>query len=135
MEKLTERLREIYGNRKWVIAVGPAVGAGGIHKMLSEWGSETLVVAGNPGTGDLPETEIVYTDARGDSILGGIRNFFASVEEPSQEVQTAVAGELDPDRVGVGGPFGSVVAASLNLASQQWDLELPELVAAPNLVT
>jgi hypothetical protein len=41
-----------------------------------------------------------------------------------------VVGEFDVEKVGIGETVGSLAAAALNLASQKWDLGIPELVAA-----
>lgn len=98
VENLTERLREIYGMKSWIISTQVAVGAVNIHKMLDEWGTRTLVVAANEGTGELPNTEIVYTGSKSDSAVGAIREFFDSVENPSPQVQARVD-HFDPDRL------------------------------------
>ncbi|HEY5889523.1 MAG TPA: hypothetical protein VIW94_02330 [Acidimicrobiia bacterium] len=97
MEKLNQRLEEIYGDGKWIFAVLTAASAGNIHKMFHDWGSSTLVVAANEGTGDLPETGIVYTMATSDSAVGAIREFFKSVEDPNPGVIAAVD-RFDPER-------------------------------------
>lgn len=97
MEKLKARLAEVYGNQRWVIAAQAAVASAGINEHLSGWGAETLVVASNPGTGQLPETGIVYTDSGGETILGSIRDFYASVENPDPRVQAEVD-SFDPGK-------------------------------------
>jgi hypothetical protein len=96
VEKLRSRLEEIFTRGKWIIAVQAAVSAGPMKELLSEWGSETLVVASNEGTGDLPPGDIVYTRSGGDTVVASIREFFASVEHPSKEVTAAVE-RFDPD--------------------------------------
>ncbi len=96
MKNLSERLEEIYGQKSWIIATQAAVSAVNLHKMLGEWGSRTLVVASNEGTGDLPDTEIVYTGSKGDSAVGSIREFFDSVVYPSPQVQARVE-NFDPE--------------------------------------
>ncbi|MEX1037342.1 MAG: ATP-grasp domain-containing protein [Acidimicrobiia bacterium] len=96
MEKLRARLEEVYGSERWILGAQAAVSAGPMHKVLSEWGSEPLLVAANEGTGDLPEAEIVYTRSQGDSIVDSIREFFDSVEHPTPAVQGAVDA-FDPD--------------------------------------
>lgn len=42
-----------------------------------------------------------------------------------------IMGDFDADKIDAGKPVGPLVAQALNLASQKWDLGLPELVAAP----
>jgi hypothetical protein len=90
VEKLRARLEEVYGSGQWILVVQAAVSAGPMHKILSEWGSEPLLVASNEGTGDLPEAEVIYTRSQGDSIVDSIRKFFDSVEHPTPAVQVAV---------------------------------------------
>ena len=96
METLRTRLEEIYGTGKWIIAAQAAVSAGPMHKVISDWGSELLIVASNEGTGEVPDAEIAYTRSRGDSIVESIREFFSSVELPAPGVQ-AVVDRFDPD--------------------------------------
>jgi hypothetical protein len=96
VEKLRSRLEEIFASDKWIVAVQAAVGAGPMKKLLTDWGSEPLVVASNEGTGELPPGDIVYTRSGGDTVVGSIREFFASVEHPSPEVLAAVE-RFDPD--------------------------------------
>lgn len=67
-----------------------------MKKLLSEWGSEPLLVAAHEGTGELPPGDIVYTRSGGNTIVESIREFFAAVERPSPEVQAAVD-TFDPD--------------------------------------
>lgn len=67
-----------------------------MQKLLSEWGSDPLLVAAHEGTGELPSGDIVYTRSGGNTIVGSIREFFAAVEHPSSEVQ-AVVDAFDPD--------------------------------------
>jgi hypothetical protein len=97
VENLIERLEEIYGQKSWVISTQAAVSAINIHKMLDGWGSRTLVVASNQGTGELPDTEIVYTGSKGESAVDSIRAFFKSVENPDPDVLASVD-RFDPDR-------------------------------------
>jgi hypothetical protein len=96
VEKLRSELEEIFAGGKWIIAAQAAVAAGHLQKLLTDWGSEPLVVASNEGTGDLPPGDIIYTRSGGNSIVEGIREFFADVEDPSPEVQAAVD-SFDPD--------------------------------------
>ena len=67
-----------------------------MKELLSDWGSEPLVVASNEGTGEVPEGEIIYTRSGGNTIVESIREFFAAVEQPSPEVQAAVD-RFDPE--------------------------------------
>jgi len=97
MEDVSERLKEIYGDRRWIIAVGAAVIASRLHTQLAEWGCDTLVVAAVDGVGDIPDTEIVHTGAHGPTVIEGIRAFMRSVEEPTDEVLAAID-RFDPDR-------------------------------------
>lgn len=90
-------MAEVYGKRRWVIAAQAAVACTGIHEHLAGWDSETLIVASNAGTGQLPETEIVYTGSRGETILGSIRDFYTSVVEPDPRILSAVD-RFDPER-------------------------------------
>jgi hypothetical protein len=96
VEKLRSELEEIFAGGKWIIAAQAAVAAGHLQKLLTDWGSEPLVVASNEGTGDLPPGDIIYTRSGGDTVVGSIREFFASVEQPSPEVIAAVD-RFDPD--------------------------------------
>lgn len=96
MDELGQQLRDIYGDRRWIVAIGAAAGAVSMDKTLKEWGCETLVVAAIDGVGELPDTEIVYTHAKGDTIVEGIRAYFESVEHPSDEVMQAVDA-FDPE--------------------------------------
>jgi len=95
VEKLRSELEEVFAGGTWIIAAQAAVAAGHMKQLLTDWGSEPLVVASNEGTGDLPPGEIVYTRSGGDSVVGSIREFFASVEHPSPEVMAAVE-RFDP---------------------------------------
>ncbi len=97
MEKLRSRLTEVYGNRRWVIAAQAAVAATGIHEQLTGWDSETLIIASNAGTGELPDTSIEYTGSGGLTILDSIREFYDSVVDPDPEVLDAVD-RFDPER-------------------------------------
>lgn len=72
------------------------MGAGAIKKLLTEWGSEPLIVASNEGTGEVPEGDIIYTRSGGDTVVETIREFFASVENPTPEVKAAVD-RFDPE--------------------------------------
>ncbi len=90
MEKLERRLREIYGERSWIIAIQAATAAGGWVERLASWDAPSLVVASNPGTGDPPDTDVVYTGSGGATAVDSIRQFSASVVSPSHEVQAAV---------------------------------------------
>ena len=97
MQDLEQRLKDIYGGGRWIISIGAAAAATRVHETLTEWGSRTLVVAGVEGVGDLPPTQIVYTNAEGATIVDGIRAFFESVENPSVDVMEAVDA-FGPDR-------------------------------------
>ncbi len=97
MENLRDRLKDVYGGRKWILAAQAAVITRGIIERLEEWESEALIVASNAGTGELSDAEIVYTRSRGDTILTSIREFYESVERPTAETQAAVD-RFDPDR-------------------------------------
>lgn len=44
-----------------------------------------------------------------------------------------IVGEFDVEKVGIGKTVGSLAADALNLASEKWDLGLPELAAAVEL--
>lgn len=90
MEKLRSELEEIFAGGKWIIAAQAAVMAGPMQKLLSEWGSDPLLVAAHEGTGELPRGDIIYTRSGGNTIVESIREFFAAVEHPSREVQAAV---------------------------------------------
>jgi hypothetical protein len=96
MEQLEHRLKDIYGERRWIVAIGAAAGAVSMCQTLKEWGCDTLVVAAVDGVGELPDTEIAYTHARGETIVDGIRAFFDSVERPNDEVMQAV-NAFDPE--------------------------------------
>lgn len=97
METLRTRLEEVYGSGKWIVATQAAVSAGPMLKIISEWGSDPLLVAAHEGTGELPTSDIIYTRSGGNTIVESIREFFAAVEEPAPEVQAAVD-TFDPDR-------------------------------------
>ncbi|REK25171.1 MAG: hypothetical protein DWQ40_00915, partial [Actinobacteria bacterium] len=90
MASVTERLESIYGNRKWVLAAQAAVATRPMQELLSGWGAETLVVASNEGTGEVPDTTIVYTRSGGDTAVESIREFFRSVVAPAPEIQREV---------------------------------------------
>lgn len=96
MATLRTRLEEVYGSGKWIIAAQAAVSAGPMHKIISEWGSDPLLVAAHEGTGELPPGDIHYTRSGGNTIVESIREFFAAVEHPRPEVQAAVD-TFDPD--------------------------------------
>ncbi|MCB1245932.1 MAG: hypothetical protein KDB69_01545, partial [Acidimicrobiia bacterium] len=63
MDGIDEQLRRIYGDRRWIIAVGAAAAAIRTDATLKDWGCETLVVAALDGVGDLPDAPIVRTNA------------------------------------------------------------------------
>lgn len=86
MEEVKERLAEIYGNRKWILANTISAGMQRLVDSLRGWGSEAMVVAGSPGIGEQPEVPIVYTGSKGNSILEAIREFLATLGSPSREV-------------------------------------------------
>jgi hypothetical protein len=46
-----------------------------------------------------------------------------------------VTGSFDATKLDVGGVMGPMMASALNLASDKWDLGLPHLTAAPNLIS
>ena len=97
MEEVEERLAEIYGDRKWILTNTISAGMPHLVNILSEWGSETMVVAGSPGIGEQPDVPVIYTEIGGSSILEAIREFLATLASPSQEVMAEVD-RFDPER-------------------------------------
>lgn len=127
MENLAPRLEEIYGGRRWILASQAAVATVNLVETFNGWGSECIVVAASPGTGDMPEVTVVYTDSAGATIVEAIRAFFESVESPTADVQAAVD-QFDPEssaRV-IAEPYAT--AASM-LSRQTYGVRRPEWYA------
>ena len=99
LDAIKERIAEAHSGRKWILTADAAAGATPMVEQLREWESGPLmVVAANEGVGDLPDVErTYYTRTSGDTIMGGIRAYLDSIEEPTRELRRAVD-TFDPDR-------------------------------------
>jgi hypothetical protein len=111
-DELDVRLAEIYGNRRWIVALDVAVAAHGVVETMRRFGAhEMMVVASSEGVGDLPDAPIHYTRTMGDTIIGAIRAYLSSIERPDAALASAIR-TFDPHRTArvYSVPFGSVQA-------------------------
>lgn len=97
LESIETELTQIYGHGDWILVGEVAVGFGEVASLLRSWGADrVLVVAGSRGVGDIPDDlEVHYTEARGTSIMDGIRSFDRSLVT-SETVD--VVDRFDPTR-------------------------------------
>ncbi len=107
---VTRRLAALHEDRRWIIATDVAAASTGLVTALEEWGAAgVMVVAAQPGIGDLPDVPIAYTGTgSGRTGMEGMRRFDAAIAAPSAGVQTAVD-DFDPagDALVVVAPFSS----------------------------
>lgn len=92
IDALTERIATVHRGRKWILTPDVAAGGAPLATTLKEHGAAgVMVVAGSEGVGELPEVDrIHYTRTSGDGIMDGFRAFYASIEDPSGGLITAV---------------------------------------------
>jgi hypothetical protein len=98
LDAISDRIAEVHRGRKWILVPDAAAPATPLVEQLRDWGaSGIMVIAGIEGVGELPNADrIHYTRASGDTMMGGIRSFIASVEHPSHSLIEAVDA-FDPD--------------------------------------
>ena len=98
LDLIEQRVREITEGKRWIITPDAAAGATSLVETLKEHGAEAvMVIAGTEGVGDLPQAEAFhYTRTGGTSMMTGIREFVASVENPSPATIAAIE-RFDPD--------------------------------------
>lgn len=110
--ELDDRLTEIYRPHRWIVALDVAAAATGVVATLRGLGvRDLMVVAASKGVGDLPDAPIFHTRSRGDTVMGGIRAFLASIENADGRLTAAIE-EFDPHGTArvYTVPFGSVQA-------------------------
>jgi hypothetical protein len=92
------RLADIHRGRKWILTPDAAAAAGSLVEQLHGWESgPIMIVSAIEGVGEVPEVERVhYTRTGGDTIIGNIRAFLDSIEEPSATLRAAVDA-FDPE--------------------------------------
>lgn len=98
IDAVTERIATLHRGRKWILTTAVAAAGSGLAATLKEHGSTgVMVVAGSEGVGELPEVDrIHYTRTSADDIMGGVRAFCGSIEEPSDALIAAVDA-FDPE--------------------------------------
>lgn len=107
---LDAALRRIYGGRRWIVALDVAAAAHGLVERLATLGvADVMVVSATEGVGDLPAAPIQYTGATGDTLVGGIRAYLRSVQQPSRALLSEID-RFDPrcEASVYAPPFGSL---------------------------
>ena len=97
MQKVEERLADIYGGGRWIAVNTVAASMSRTVDALQAWGSEVMVVAASEGFGDLPDVPIAYTGTSGESFLDSVRRLFAALVDPEDELLSAVD-DFDSDQ-------------------------------------
>jgi hypothetical protein len=98
LDAINARIAEVHKDKKWILTADAAAGATSMVDRLREWESGPLmIVAAIEGVGDVPEVErIYYTRTHGDTVMGGIRAYLKSIENPDAGLLAAVD-TFDPD--------------------------------------
>ena len=98
LEAIRHAVSELHRGRRWIIAADAAAAAHHmVERLLEDEPTGVMIVAGIEGVGELPDADrLHYTRASGDTLMGGIREFLASIEQPSADLLAAVDA-FDPD--------------------------------------
>lgn len=93
-------LADLYGQRRWILALDVLAGATAMISSLRDLGAEDLfVIAGSRGTGPTPDgVGAAVLGLRGATIMKAIRRFERALENLDDTV-LAEADRFDPDRV------------------------------------
>jgi hypothetical protein len=98
LHHINRTLAAFHGGRKWILVPDAAAAATSTVDQLREWGSgPIMIVTAVEGVGDLPTVDVIcYTRAVGDTQMTGIRAAIRAIEQPSDDILSAVD-EFDPD--------------------------------------
>ena len=105
--------------RKWIITADALAAITPALAMLRDMGApHPFVIACNEGTGDLPqgwEAEIAVLDAKGDTMMEGIRAFEAALRDLPADVVDRIEA-WDPERAAV--ILGPITESALVIAGR-----------------
>lgn len=98
VDLIESAFRGVVEGKRWIITPDAAAGATRLVERLKNLGAEAvMVIAGTEGVGDLPKADAFhYTRTGGTSMMTGIREFVASVANPSEAMVHAID-RFDPD--------------------------------------
>jgi hypothetical protein len=97
MDAVSGRLADIFAAHRWIVVGEVSAGTGLAIEQLRKWGGEEfLVVAGSEGVGDQPDCEVLLMPSPPGTVMEGFRRFAARLQDPPDDVRSAVRA-FDPD--------------------------------------
>ncbi len=115
MSQLRDRLAEINRSHRWIVAADVAAAATEtVGTLRGDGAGEIFVVSATEGVGELPSAvPVFYTRTSGETIMGAMRAYLASIAEPSPRLLAAVD-DFDPvgNALAITPPFHTASSAA-----------------------